>query len=197
MLQVRPDPPVSDFDTDPGPLAKRPDMTSVARAYPAASMVGRTLLLAGIGLFLAGIFSPIFTLEKFFLVSNTVSVVGACAQLFQEGHYALFVIVAGFSVVLPILKFVLLWMFWFSTDEHRQRVNGFVHWVALYGKWSMLDVFVVATLLVTVKLGAIASVHVHPGLYAFAASVIVTMVATAHAMGIARRFDRDTVPYGE
>jgi paraquat-inducible protein A len=172
-------------------------MTSVARAYPAASMVGRALLLAGIGLFLAGIFSPIFTLEKFFLVRNTVSIVGACAQLFREGHYALFVIVAGFSVVLPILKFVLLWMFWFSTEQHRQRVNGFVHWVALYGKWSMLDVFVVAILLVTVKLGAIASVHVHPGLYAFAASVIVTMVATAHAMGIARRFDRETGPHGE
>ncbi len=192
MLQSRFDRPIFDFNTDPDRVAKRPAMTSMARAYPTAAVVGLCMLLAGVGLFLAGVLSPIFTLEKFFLVRNTVSIVDACAQLFQEGHYTLFVIVGGFSVVLPILKFVLLWMFWFSTDRHRQRVSGFVHWVALYGKWSMLDVFVVAILLVTVKLGAIASVHVHPGLYAFAASVVVTMVATAHAMGIARRFDGES-----
>ena len=196
-MQGRSDLPVSDGEGDIGPLATRSVMTSVARAYPVAAVVGGALLLAGIGLFLAGILSPIFTLEKFFLMRNTVSIVGACAQLFQEGHYALFVIVGAFSVVLPTLKFVLLWMFWFSADQHRQRVTGFVHWVALYGKWSMLDVFVVAILLVTVKLGAIASVHVHPGLYAFAASVVVTMVATAHAMCIARRLAGESGPYGK
>lgn len=167
-------------------------MTSVARAYPRSAAMGRGLLVVAVGLFLIGILMPIFTLEKFFLVRNTVSIVGACAQLFQEGHYLLFVIVGGFSVVFPMLKFGLLWVFWFATGKRRQTVAGFVHWVALYGKWSMLDVFVVAILLVTVKLGAIASVQVHEGLYAFAASVVLTMVATTHAMRIARRFEQET-----
>jgi paraquat-inducible protein A len=49
----------------------------------------------------------------------------------------------------------------------------------LYGKWSMLDVFVVAVLVVTVKLGAIANVEMHYGLYFFSAAVILTMIITA------------------
>lgn len=47
-----------------------------------------------------------------------------------------------------------------------------------YGRWAMLDVFVVAILIVTVKLGAIASVEVHPGLYVFGAAVLLIMIIT-------------------
>jgi len=54
-----------------------------------------------------------------------------------------------------------------------------LHWMHLYGKWSMLDVFVVAVLLASVKLGALAQVQIHNGLYAFAASVLLTMLITA------------------
>ena len=54
-----------------------------------------------------------------------------------------------------------------------------LHWMHLYGKWSMLDVFVVAVLLASVKLGALAQVQIHSGLYAFAASVLLTMLITA------------------
>jgi paraquat-inducible protein A len=43
----------------------------------------------------------------------------------------------------------------------------------------MMDVFVAALLIVTVRLGAMADVTVHFGLYAFAASVILTMITTA------------------
>ena len=47
-----------------------------------------------------------------------------------------------------------------------------------FGKWSMLDVFVVAILVVVVKLGAIADVEKHIGLYAYAASAILIMLIT-------------------
>ena len=42
----------------------------------------------------------------------------------------------------------------------------------------MLEVFVVALLLVSVKLGALAKVTVHYGVYTFASSVILTMLAS-------------------
>jgi len=57
----------------------------------------------------------------------------------------------------------------------------------LYGKWSMLDVFVVAVLVVSVKLGAIASVEMRYGLYAFAAAVILTMYVTARVVSLVNR----------
>ena len=52
----------------------------------------------------------------------------------------------------------------------------------LFGKWSMLDVFVVAVLVVTVKLGAIASVEARYGLYAFTVAVFLTMYVTARVV---------------
>jgi len=42
----------------------------------------------------------------------------------------------------------------------------------------MLDVFVVALLIVTVKLGVLASVVIHAGLYYFTASVLMMMIVT-------------------
>ncbi len=48
----------------------------------------------------------------------------------------------------------------------------------------MLDVFVVAILVVTVKLGAVANVEMHYGLYFFAAAVLLTMFITARIVKI-------------
>jgi paraquat-inducible protein A len=50
-----------------------------------------------------------------------------------------------------------------------------------YGRWGMLDVFVVAMVLVAVKLGALAKVEVHVGLYCFGVSVLL-MMAIAHRL---------------
>lgn len=48
----------------------------------------------------------------------------------------------------------------------------------------MLDVFVAAMLIVAVRLGAIADVKIHFGLYAFATSVVLTMLATSKIVKI-------------
>jgi paraquat-inducible protein A len=47
-----------------------------------------------------------------------------------------------------------------------------------YGRWAMLDVMIIALLVVTVKLGAIASIQVHSGLYIFGLGAILLMVVT-------------------
>lgn len=49
----------------------------------------------------------------------------------------------------------------------------FLYVLETWGKWSMLDVFVVALLFVSVKLGSLANVTVHEGLYWFGGAVIV------------------------
>jgi paraquat-inducible protein A len=61
-----------------------------------------------------------------------------------------------------------------KTAKHTKHLK----WLATYSKWSMLDVFVVALLVVSVKLGALAQVNVELGIYAFAASVFLTMLVS-------------------
>lgn len=90
----------------------------------------------------------------------------------------LFILIFGFSVLLPTFKIVLLFTVWNRNVPQDARSLKYLHWLTLMGKWSMLDVFVVAVLLASVKLGALASVEVHYGLYCFALAVILLMVAT-------------------
>ena len=81
--------------------------------------------------------------------------------------------------MLPILKLSVLYLLVGKRLSGKKRLHQYLHWMHLYGKWSMLDVFVVAILVVAVKLGAIAHVEMRYGLYAFAGSVLITMFITA------------------
>ena len=53
-----------------------------------------------------------------------------------------------------------------------------------YGRWSMLDVLVVAVLIVAVKLGPIASIEVHYGLYVFGIAVLLIMYITNRVVSL-------------
>lgn len=143
-----------------------------------------TLILLGIGLV-----SPIITLNKFIVLENTFSVLGGVIELLKEGKLFLFAAITAFSVVLPILKIGVLFKLLGKGNSER-RLRKYLHWMHLYGKWSMLDVFVVAVLVVTVKLGAIANVEVRYGLYAFASAVVLTMYVTARVVALGNRSAR-------
>jgi len=136
------------------------------------------LLLGATGLFAAGVFAPLLTLKKFFIFSNTVSLAASLRQLFAEGYYGLFLLIFLFSIVMPLVKLMLLFLAANGGRRGAAVHQRYLHWLARYGKWSMLDVFVVAVLLASVKLGDVAAVQIHYGLYAFALSVLITM-ATA------------------
>jgi len=88
------------------------------------------------------------------------------------------------SFVIPLAKILGLMILLVSVKRHsrvqpRQRTMMF-RLVEILGKWSMLDVFVVAIMAAVVKLGFITSIEPGPGAVAFAVTVILTMIA-AHA----------------
>ena len=139
----------------------------------------KTLLTLSSVLLVVGIFAPMMTLSKFVWVENEFSLYSGTLQLFKDGQYFLFAIIFLFSIALPIGKLILLFRFWHDDSSTRRQIERFMNWLAHYGKWSMLDVFVVAMLLVIVKLGVLATVVVHYGIYAYASAGILIMIATA------------------
>jgi paraquat-inducible protein A len=150
--------------------------------YPRAARQLRVLLLVAAALLAAGLAAPIITLKKFAFFENTFSVLSGITQLAREGQWFLFLIIGGFSVLLPLLKIAVLYRLVSRRRRCDAGMHRYLHWMHLYGKWSMLDVFVVAVLVVAVKLGVIASVEMRYGLYAFAASVLLTMFITARVV---------------
>lgn len=138
------------------------------------------LLAAAAALFGVGLFAPLFTVEKLLIFSDTVSIASSLYALATEGYVFLFLLILVFSVLLPLTKLsVLIYVRWLRP----RRPVPLLVWVERLAKWSMLDVFVVALLVISIKLQFVAQVTIHYGLYAFAASVLLTMVAMARLPG--------------
>jgi paraquat-inducible protein A len=157
---------------------------NIASNHPGAAMRLKVILWITSALLGVGLFAPIITLHKFVLIENTFSVISGVIELFREGQFFLFFIITGFSIVLPLLKIVLLNTVLSSKDNNPKNIRMYLHWMHTFGKWSMLDVFVVAILVVSVKLGAIASVEMRYGLYAFTAAVVLKMYVTARVVSL-------------
>ena len=136
------------------------------------------LTLLSLGLFVAGCFAPLFTLSKFFIFNNTVSLFSALQEILTEGYYFLFLIIFLFSVLFPLIKLFLLFYLQQARKSTQQKHRKLLHWLEVMGKWSMLDVFVVAVMLVAIKLGPMANVQVHYGVYLFSASIILMMLTS-------------------
>lgn len=137
------------------------------------------LLIVAAALFLSGVFFPFFHVSKLWIFHEAVSVVGGIIALFQEGEYFLFGVLTLFTLVFPAAKLGLLALIWLERDKDLARMQRLHGWVASLGKWSMLDVFVVGILIVTMKAAGLAQIQVGLGLYLFTFSVVATQLASS------------------
>lgn len=143
-----------------------------------ASAPLRWLLVITSLLLIAGFVMPMMTITKFMVVSNSFSIISGIWQLLNDGQFFIFILVASFSIILPIAKISLLFNLLHPDTTHPNRRKKLLQLMHDYGRWAMLDVMVVAILIVTVKLGAIASIQVHSGLYVFGLAVLLIMFIT-------------------
>lgn len=139
----------------------------------------RWLLMVATLFFLLGLFLPMITISKFMVINNSISIISGLAELINEGQILIFMIVGIFSVVLPIFKIGFLFLLLQSTITTTKQYKKLLYLMHEYGRWTMLDVMVVAMLIVTVKLGVIASIQVHVGLYLFGLAVLLLMFITS------------------
>jgi len=145
------------------------------------------LLLLALALFLAGLFRPFTQVTKLWLFDNDVSVYNGLITLFQERELFLFGILLVFTVGFPFLKISALLVLWLQPGlqpNQMARVHGFV---AHLGKWSMLDVFVVAVLVVLLRAGGLATIKAQDGLLLFCASVVLTQIVSEWTGRIAKK----------
>ena len=110
------------------------------------------------------------------------TILGGVIELLHYKSYGVAAIVFIASIVVPISKFVaIIWLARVAgrpatvRDAHRRlHVYEVVEFI---GRWSMIDVFVVAILSALVQLGFVASIHPGPAAVSFALSVAFTMLS--------------------
>jgi hypothetical protein len=103
-------------------------------------------------------------------------IIGSISKLHESGELAVAFTILLFSILLPTIKsLTLTFMLIFYNSSWNHRLIKFFKQI---GKWSMIDVFVVATFLVyfTSNTGGISQAEIQVGLYFFLAYVILSMI---------------------
>ena len=156
---------------------------SLLREHKANSLQ-RTLAftLAALILYVPANLYPILRMEWYGAYSEN-TVWQGCQKLFEDGQWLVAGIVFLASIMIPLLKLLGLFFLVASKKFHRARWQREQTWVYRFidviVPWAMLDVFLLAILVALVKLEQLATVLPGPGLLAFAAVVVLTILATA------------------
>ncbi|MDQ6912019.1 MAG: paraquat-inducible protein A [Verrucomicrobiota bacterium] len=121
---------------------------------------------------------PVLKVESFTGDSQN-TIMGGVIQFWQQADYPVAIIIFAASVVIPVLKIISIVALCLAARSGRSprgmsrlyRITEFI------GRWSMVDVFVVAILVAVVQLGSTISIHPGAGAISFAAVVVLTMFA--------------------
>jgi paraquat-inducible protein A len=114
--------------------------------------------------------------------ARTDTIMSGIIGLWKDGMLAISAIVFIASILIPLLK--LLGLAWLllavrrRASRNRRGLTRLYATLAFIGRWSMLDVFLVAFLAGAVQFGALATIEPRSGIVAFAAAVVLTILAT-------------------
>ncbi len=148
----------------PGNLVKTASRT-------AAAAVGAFVL------FWPAVLLPILEIEQLGIKSQS-SLLSGTLEMFHHGNYFIGTVVFLFSIVLPLTKIVLLLELSLLEIMHRKHKAFTLRMMEHLGKWSMMDVMLLAFLVMLVKLGDLVEFHFGPAIFAFVLCVVMSMIAS-------------------
>lgn len=121
-------------------------------------------------------------MDTVFLGDDTPStILGGVVLLWAMGSYPIAAVIFFASVVVPLVK--ILALFWLCYAVQNGHAASPLRKLKLYrmtefvGRWSMIDVFVVAILAGLIRLDNLMTIYPGPAAVAFAGVVLITMVA--------------------
>lgn len=127
------------------------------------------------------------------------TIVGGAIELVHHGAIGIAIIILVASVVIPLAKFMAIAFLAISvtrvstvSKHQRQRLYEVVEYI---GRWSMIDIFVVAIMSSLVQLNTLAAINPGRASLFFALSVIFTMLS-AQAFDSRMIWDLQTKPEG-
>jgi paraquat-inducible protein A len=138
------------------------------------------LLITSIMLYLPANILPIMITD---LLGDQMpsTILAGVVLLWSEGSYPVALVIFIASIMVPTLKMIAIaWLCW-DAKGHGRRDSERMHFVyeivEFVGRWSMIDVFVIAVLSALVRMGGLMNIYPAIGALMFALVVIVTMFA--------------------
>lgn len=123
---------------------------------------------------------PIMRVD-FFGIPEKSTIIDGILFFFEEGDFIIGLLLLTASVLVPIFKItgllILLLSNRFCSAKQLRKKIKLYRTIALIGRWSMLDIFVIALLTALVDFGFFTSVHTAPAATYFCIVVTATMLA--------------------
>jgi len=129
------------------------------------------LVVVSLALLVCALVLPVMRVEKLVFWQDNYSVITGVKELYFDGSWALATVLFLFSVLFPIGKLMLLLGLWYRQVDIRQR-EKLLHLLGHLSRWSMLDVFVVALMIVLSKGSGLLDIEPRIGVYLFGVAVI-------------------------
>ncbi len=123
---------------------------------------------------------PFMTIELYGS-RNSSTIWGGIVSLVESGSLAIALIVFLASMFIPFVKLIILFYLTSAARRRNPKFNTKLYnIVESMGRWSMLDIFLLAVLVAIMKLGPWTAVEPGLGSLLFAIVVIFTMLASAY-----------------
>jgi paraquat-inducible protein A len=145
------------------------------------------LLGVAAGLLGTGLTLPILEVEAFLLFRDPVSILDGVALLWDDGEWLIAAIVLAFSAIFPAAKILAGLALWLRLRRRRRVAPGWATALTAIGRWSMLDVFVVALAVFSIKASALGEARVESAIVPFLGAIAATAAATRMLEAAARR----------
>ena len=145
------------------------------------------LIILATVFFALGVILPVIRFTTVYVWTNEHSIATIIWALFENKEYFLSIVLFLFSIFFPFLKLLYLLTLVTSPDiphEFRRKSISAMEWL---GRYSMTDVMVLALMIFYVNSSGYTEARVLPGVYFFAASAMITMVAYGWANTVAPR----------
>ena len=157
-------------------------MTAATPISPWSTGQAAALSLAAVIMLVPAYALPVMHLGMAGRESSDTTIFSGVIQLWQQGFGGLAAIVFTASFLVPLLKLAgLAWLLvatWWPKARRARLLTRVYGSIDFIGRWSMLDIFLVAFLSGAVRFGRLATVQPRLGSLAFATVVVLTMLAT-------------------
>jgi paraquat-inducible protein A len=130
---------------------------------------------------LFGLTKPVVQLTWLYVFSNAHSIVSVIWVLWSDKEWLLAGVLTLFSIVFPVAKLGFLLALYIRRLELILPGKRALTILGLLGRWSMLDVLVLALVVFYAKQQGIANAMEMPGIWLFTLSVLLTMWASERA----------------
>lgn len=144
------------------------------------------LLIAAIVTLIFGLTLPVMKVERAIFWEKHYTLITGARGLWDKGEHFLAAVLLLFSGVFPVIKLVLLGALLIFPMRARPRAR-LIDVTDAVGRWSMLDVFVVALFIVLARSALIATAEPAPGLYVFCGAIVLSMVLSLEMRRLSRR----------